>query len=117
MIDEAVLDALLANGASAEMIVAAVKAAQKPERERLKRQRAKDAERKRLHRIKDPLRIAVFERDGEICAYCGATDGPFHLDHIMPASRGGPTSFGNLTVACETCNCSKHDQTPEEWLS
>jgi hypothetical protein len=58
---------------------------------------------------------AVKRRDGSKCAYCGDTEGPFDLDHILPWSRGGQHSAENLTVACATCNRSKGAKTPEEW--
>lgn len=54
------------------------------------------------------------ERDGETCRYCGSKDGPFHIDHVMPWSRGGSNDAGNLVVACSTCNIEKSDRTPEE---
>ena len=60
-------------------------------------------------------RRAVFERDGEVCAYCKTDSGPFHIDHIMPKSRGGSDNLENLTVACAPCNLSKRDKTLEEW--
>jgi 5-methylcytosine-specific restriction endonuclease McrA len=61
------------------------------------------------------VRAAVFRRDGAQCVYCSDTTGPFHLDHIMPQSRGGTDVASNLAVACATCNISKRDKTPEEW--
>lgn len=61
------------------------------------------------------VREAVWQRDGECCAYCGSTDGPFHLDHIHPWSRGGAHSVDNLTVACVACNLSKRDRLLCEW--
>ena len=74
-------------------------------------------ERQKREPIPAALRRAVFERDGEQCAYCGGTDGPFHLDHIHPVSKGGLTTLKNLTVACQLCNCSKNDKTLDEWVS
>ena len=62
-------------------------------------------------------RQSVFERDGNACQYCGDTCGPFHLDHVIPWSRGGQDEPENLVVACVKCNLSKGDRTPEEWLS
>jgi hypothetical protein len=50
------------------------------------------------------------------CAYCGSSDGPFHRDHVVPRSRGGPDSSSNLVIACERCNSEKHDLTATEWL-
>jgi hypothetical protein len=53
------------------------------------------------------LRRRVLARDGNACRYCGNMDGPFHMDHVMPVSKGGPTNQGNLVTACETCNLRK----------
>jgi putative hemolysin len=61
------------------------------------------------------IRKAVKERDGNVCAYCDSKDGPFHLDHIVPWSRGGQHTIENLTVACAPCNWSKGDKTLDEW--
>ncbi|MFC3628234.1 HNH endonuclease [Paracoccus angustae] len=61
------------------------------------------------------VRREVMDRDGSVCAYCGDTDGPFHIDHIFPYSRGGSDDPENLTVACQTCNFSKGAMTVEEW--
>lgn len=65
--------------------------------------------------IPSDVRRAVFERDGSACAYCGDRGGPFHLDHIIPWSRGGKHDVSNLTVACMTCNVSKGAMTADEW--
>lgn len=53
----------------------------------------------------------------ESCAYCGNTEGPFHYDHVVPRSRGGPDTPRNLVQACAKCNREKHDRLPSEWLS
>ena len=36
------------------------------------------------------------------------------VDHILPASRGGPLSWMNTVAACRACNGVKADRTPEE---
>ncbi|MDD9727190.1 HNH endonuclease [Roseovarius sp. SK2] len=61
------------------------------------------------------VRAEVFARDGEMCVYCGCEEGPFHLDHVMPLSRGGASDADNLVVACKPCNYDKRARTPEEW--
>lgn len=61
------------------------------------------------------VRREVVDRDGDRCVYCGATEGPFHLDHVLPVSRGGRSQADNLVVACVPCNLSKGARTPEEW--
>lgn len=58
----------------------------------------------------------MMETQAGHCAYCGITlHGEFHVDHIMPLSRGGSNSPDNLCISCQSCNCSKHDKTPDEW--
>jgi hypothetical protein len=60
------------------------------------------------------LRDAVFERDGGRCQYChlaqighGAT---FHIDHIVPRSKAGPTVLANLALQCPNCSLHKSDK-------
>jgi len=47
------------------------------------------------------------------CAYCGQPSK--HLDHIVPISRGGTHSIGNLTGSCASCNFSKGAKFITEW--
>jgi 5-methylcytosine-specific restriction endonuclease McrA len=58
----------------------------------------------------------VLLRDGHACAYCGAEDTARELtiDHVLPRSRGGRTSWENVVTACAPCNRRKGDRTPEE---
>lgn len=49
-----------------------------------------------------------------LCAYCGTSPWK-HRDHIIPLSRGGRHSIGNLLPACEGCNLSKGSSTLMEW--
>lgn len=53
--------------------------------------------------------------EGTPCHYCGTTEGPFHIDHKQPLSRGGDDHWSNLVQACESCNLSKHNKTYEEF--
>lgn len=59
---------------------------------------------------------ALIRRDRNMCAYCGGVyrTADLEIEHIMPESRGGPTSFKNTVAACRTCNALKADRTPEE---
>lgn len=61
-------------------------------------------------------RAAILERDGRVCRYCEDTEGPFHIDHIVPISRGGSNRDENLCVACATCNLAKSAKLASEWL-
>lgn len=53
------------------------------------------------------------------CHYCSkplALD-EVTMDHILPLSRGGYSSKGNIVCACKACNTEKQDQLPLEWLN
>jgi hypothetical protein len=60
------------------------------------------------------LREAVFARDAGRCLYCGLAQlghgATFHIDHIMPRSKGGPTSLDNLALQCPNCSLHKADK-------
>ena len=44
---------------------------------------------------------------GNICLLCGATD--ITVDHVLPLSKGGTNTIGNLQPLCGRCNMSKHN--------
>jgi 5-methylcytosine-specific restriction endonuclease McrA len=52
-----------------------------------------------------------------ICHYCGGIFPPADLtmDHIVPISRGGKSTRGNLVPACKECNNRKKYLLPMEW--
>lgn len=56
----------------------------------------------------------VFRRDDHRCQYCGVHSHDLTLDHVVPRSKGGPTSWENVTSCCRRCNARKRDRTPEE---
>lgn len=56
----------------------------------------------------------VFRRDDHTCQYCATHTFDLTLDHVVPRSRGGPTSWENVVACCRACNAKKRDRTPEE---
>lgn len=52
------------------------------------------------------LSTRVMERDEYRCVTCG-THKNLTCDHIVPESKGGPTSFDNLQTMCRSCNSRK----------
>ncbi len=56
------------------------------------------------------------KRDENTCQYCGQRTEPARLtiDHVMPLSRGGETSWENCVLACRRCNNRKGSLTPSE---
>jgi 5-methylcytosine-specific restriction endonuclease McrA len=61
------------------------------------------------------LRQYVLTKFGHRCVYCGKTDVPLQLDHLLPRSRGGPWRVWNLAPACEPCNQKKGNRTAAEY--
>jgi 5-methylcytosine-specific restriction endonuclease McrA len=61
-------------------------------------------------------RRGVFTRDRETCQYCGGQPGRTQLtvDHVLPRSRAGLTTWENVVTACRDCNHRKGGRTPEE---
>jgi 5-methylcytosine-specific restriction endonuclease McrA len=61
-------------------------------------------------------RRGVLARDHDTCQYCGSQPGRSSLtvDHVLPRSRGGGTTWDNVVTACRECNHKKGGRTPEE---
>ena len=56
----------------------------------------------------------ILRRDDYTCQYCGESNHPLTVDHVMPKSRGGKTNWTNVVVACKSCNLKKGNRTPLE---
>ncbi|HHX63894.1 MAG TPA: HNH endonuclease, partial [Chloroflexi bacterium] len=58
----------------------------------------------------------VMLRDDYTCQYCGAQPpkAMMTIDHVLPKTRGGDTSWENVVCACQDCNLRKGSRTPEE---
>lgn len=58
----------------------------------------------------------IFARDSNRCQYCGRRfpTSELSLDHIVPRSRGGETSWTNIVCSCVKCNVKKGGRTPQE---
>jgi 5-methylcytosine-specific restriction endonuclease McrA len=61
-------------------------------------------------------RINVYARDRSTCQYCGRrfprTD--LNLDHVVPRSRGGRSTWQNVVCSCMDCNRRKGGRTPQQ---
>jgi 5-methylcytosine-specific restriction endonuclease McrA len=49
------------------------------------------------------------------CAYCNKRSEDLHREHVIPLSRGGRHSVGNILPACPDCNFSKKTKLLSEW--
>jgi len=58
-------------------------------------------------------RRAVFARDGWACQYCGSRAN-LTVDHVIPRSKGGGSSWDNIVASCAPCNRRKGDFLPPQ---
>jgi 5-methylcytosine-specific restriction endonuclease McrA len=56
----------------------------------------------------------IIKRDKHQCLYCGNTEGPVTVDHVIPRDGGGEDTWENLVCACVNCNTTKRNHTPKE---
>jgi len=58
----------------------------------------------------------IWERDGGVCQYTGRklSRDEGNIDHVVPRSRGGKTSWENCVLADKKVNSRKANRTPEE---
>lgn len=58
----------------------------------------------------------IFKRDRFTCQYCGLQPGTEELtiDHVLPRSQGGASTWDNCVLACVSCNKRKADRTPQQ---
>jgi 5-methylcytosine-specific restriction endonuclease McrA len=62
------------------------------------------------------LREYVLCKWNYACAYCGATNVPLELDHVIPRSCGGSDRESNRVPACHRCNQRKGNHSLQEFL-
>lgn len=58
----------------------------------------------------------LYKRDNMTCQYCGKTPGSseLNIDHIIPRSKGGTSTWENCVLSCIPCNSRKANRTPEQ---
>jgi 5-methylcytosine-specific restriction endonuclease McrA len=61
-----------------------------------------------------PSRTNIMLRDDETCQYCGKHSRDLTLDHVVPRSRGGQSTWENLVACCKTCNAKKGNRLLKE---
>ncbi len=61
-------------------------------------------------------RLNIYARDHDTCQYCAKTlpRAELNLDHVLPRSQGGKTSWENVVCSCVPCNLRKGGRTPEQ---
>lgn len=57
----------------------------------------------------------ILLRNNYTCQYCGSKDGKnMTVDHVIPKSLGGKSTWENLVAACKFCNAKKHSRSPQQ---
>jgi 5-methylcytosine-specific restriction endonuclease McrA len=67
----------------------------------------RDAHRRKI------TRRAVFARDDWTCQYCGSRSN-LTVDHVVPRSKGGASSWDNIVASCAPCNRRKGNALPPQ---
>ena len=62
------------------------------------------------------IRAYLLEKWGRQCAYCGATNVPLQVEHMVCRVHHGTSRLSNLTLACQSCNSKKGTQDLREFL-
>lgn len=70
---------------------------------------------RKYHKFSSKIKFSrsnVFLRDMFTCQYCTNVfeKRDLTIDHLIPRSKGGKTSWDNVTTSCKSCNISKADK-------
>ena len=68
------------------------------------------------HQTRALSRKNILLRDSNSCQYCGGAlpSSELTLDHVVPRSRGGLSTWENLVACCHPCNRQKGNQLAHE---
>jgi hypothetical protein len=71
--------------------------------------------RKEGRNIPREIMLKVVRRDSQLCQKCFkyVRDDELEFDHIIPVSKGGPTSVDNIRILCRDCNKRKSNTLDE----
>jgi 5-methylcytosine-specific restriction endonuclease McrA len=78
--------------------------------------RARRRARERGARVEMVRRADVWQRDEGVCGICSkpAERADWHLDHVVPLSKGGDHSMANVQVSHPSCNRRKAASLPSD---
>ena len=61
-------------------------------------------------------RVNIYAHDANTCQYCGQrmARSKLNLDHVVPRSQGGRSTWENVVCCCLKCNVKKGGRTPAQ---
>ena len=88
-----------------------------PEYSRNKKQRRRARERGNIIDVSSVIHLAL-KNAKQICYWCGVRlyGRKYHIDHVVPLSKGGGHAASNIVKSCSECNLRKSDKTPNEFI-
>ena len=60
--------------------------------------------------------IDIVKQQNNLCFWCKTELKNMHMDHYIPLSKGGSNDKTNLVASCPSCNISKRDKMPEDFI-
>ena len=92
-----------------------------PEKRKLGRKRSEVNRRARLKNAEGSLKKGDIQNQLQTqrckCWWCKREVGSnYHVDHLIPISRGGSNDKSNIVIACPKCNMSRNNKLPNEWV-
>ena len=62
--------------------------------------------------ISNKMRFSIYQRDGYRCQKCGMSEKyvQLEIDHVIPISKGGKSTYSNLQTLCHKCNVEKSNR-------
>ena len=58
-------------------------------------------------KVSNKMRFSIYRRDGYRCCKCHRRTDDLEIDHIIPISKGGKSTYENLQTLCHRCNVVK----------
>ena len=87
-----------------------------PENKRIHCQNRRARIRKNGGQLSRGIAIRLFKSQKGKCACCHKRLTKYHLDHIMPLSRGGRNEDSNIQLLCQPCNQKKFNKHPIDFM-
>jgi len=73
--------------------------------------------RKCTRQIENSISWNVYRRDNYTCRYCGRSDVPLTVDHLVLWEKGGPSIEENLVASCRRCNSKRGNMEYVDWIT